>query len=284
VDIPKVDIPKVDIPKVDIPKVDIPKVDIPKVDIPKVDIPKVDIPLQTSAPVSQQRSWGWLFALLVIMAIIGAVLGILWYYIYGAGSENRLFQQHYTNAVTQTKHCESTGKCVDALGVANQAKNSAETMEEHRKVDSLLAKIKRKQEEVKGRGLLNAPEPTDKGKDDLVKGGISKTATPPSPKNGQPTANPKTTAPTPKTTASSKTSSTTASSTSTETSVTPPTTTKTTEAVKPPQTTSTTIKSSATSPTTSKPVTTATTTLKPSGATTTSKPQTTTPSSTASTK
>lgn len=145
-------------------------------------IPKVEV----SQP---KRGNGWIWVLLLSCLIVGGVCGWIWYNLYGNGSDNELFRNYYVTAAEKVKQCEETGKCAEAKGVTNQARVAAETMEEHRRVDSLQVRIVRKEEEVRKKATFNAPdEITDKGKDDTRAAGSpkSQTPTPKAPQNGLP--------------------------------------------------------------------------------------------------
>ena len=129
-------------------------------------------------PPSPKKTKYWLIGGIVGAVIVLGTIGLLWYYISGPGSANVQFQKYYTQALAKISICEKTGKCTDAKGLANQAKSAAETMAEHKKADSLIARVSRKEEEVKKHSTLNVPEPTDKGKVDDKAAGSPKSKTP----------------------------------------------------------------------------------------------------------
>lgn len=184
--------------------------------------PKVEAAMPT-VEMSQPKSGNsWIWVLLIACLIVGGVCGWIWYNLYGSGSDNELFRNYYTVAAEKVKNCEETGKCAEAKGVTNQARVAAETMEEHRRVDSLQVRIAKKEDEVRKKATFNAPdEITDKGKDDTRAAGApkSQTPTPKAPQNGLPS---KVTSP--KTTTSTKPSTTSAVTTKTSATTTKPST------------------------------------------------------------
>ncbi len=147
----------------------------PVVEIPSFPKAELSTPVTPPAPVKNKGwiLWGILLGLLLI-----SLCGVLWYFIEGPGAANTNFEKYYTSALEKVAQCEKVEKCTEAKGVVNQAKSAAETMKEHEKADSLMARVLRKEAEIRKKATINVPEPTDKGKADDNADGNPKSKTP----------------------------------------------------------------------------------------------------------
>lgn len=155
--------------------------------------PVTETPVVAAAPSAQlppKKGVPWV-AIAIAAFFIFAVMGTLWYFMDGPGSKNTLFEDYYAKAQSALPPCLEHGKCETAKGIAGQAKTAAETREEHKLADDILAKIKKKEDEIraqKEQKVINAPTTLDQGKADPNPSGLpkSKTDAPASPTNGKP--------------------------------------------------------------------------------------------------
>lgn len=150
-----------------------PVIEVPPIPNPELAAPEVKIPVAEPAKSKAWILWGILLGILLI-----TLLGILWYFIDGPGAANKNFEKYYASALDKVAQCEKVERCNEAKGVVNQAKSAAETMQEHEKADSLMARVLRKEAEIRKRSVINVPEPTDKGKADEKADGNPKSKTP----------------------------------------------------------------------------------------------------------
>ena len=163
-----------------------PKIEMPIIaEMPPQMPPKVETP-PYSPPPSQKKGFPMLMFLAGAALIVLIVCAVLWYYIYGPGTENRHFRTYYENAQAKVKECETNGRCLEAKGAVNQANDAAETPEEFKKVQALTAIIHKKEDEVKQKDRLLSPEPMDKGKMEGATPPKTGTPTPKSPANVPP--------------------------------------------------------------------------------------------------
>lgn len=162
-----------------------PSIKVPPIHNPEIPLvserPNIKPPVVEEMPAPKKKNWV-LWGVMIGFVLTG-IFAILWYFTEGPGSTNTHFETYYKKAQAQVaEQCEKLGKCSEAKGVVNQAKSAAETMEEHRLADSLLARVMRKEDEIRKKATLNVPdpEPTDKGKSDEKAEGNpkSKTVTP----------------------------------------------------------------------------------------------------------
>lgn len=208
------ELPKVETPITVAPTKEIPPKEIPLVETPPPPIPTLEV---SQIPTENKGGRTWLWVLIAAIIIVGSACAWMYIELYGEGAKNELFENYYKVAAEKVKYCEETGKCAEAKGAKNQAKVAAETMEEHRLVDSLDARISRKEEEVRRKSTINSPkELTDKDKEDTRAEGTpkSQTPTPKSPQNVAPTKATTSTTATTKPVTSPKTTTTVATTTS----------------------------------------------------------------------
>lgn len=181
---------KTEIPKIETPKIETPKVEIPVIP-PVSPQPQVNAPTYTPEP-QPSKAFPIVMFLAGVAVLLLLVSGVLWYYVYGPGTENKRFKKYYENAQEKVKQCESNGRCLDAKGAVNQAKDAAETPDEFKQVDALMVIIRKKEDEVMQKDRLLSPEPMDKGKVETGETPKSPTATPKSPANVPPVKDTKT--------------------------------------------------------------------------------------------
>lgn len=176
--------------KTEIPKIDTPKVETPVIP-PVSPQPQVNEPAYTPEP-KPSKAFPIVMFLAGIAVLLLVVSGVLWYYVYGPGTENKRFKNYYENAQEKVKQCESNGRCLEAKGAVNQAKDAAETPDEFKKVEDLMVIIRKKEDEVMQKDRLLSPEPMDKGKVETGETPKSPTATPKAPTNVPPSKEVKT--------------------------------------------------------------------------------------------
>lgn len=148
--------------------------------------PQTPTPPTYTPPSEPKKAFPILMFLAGVAIILLLVSGVLWYYIYGPGTENTRFKEYYVNAQNKVKQCESNGRCLDAKGAVNQARDAAETPDEFKKVEELMNTVTKKEDEIKQKDRLLSPEPMDKGKVETGTTPKSPTPTPKAPANVPP--------------------------------------------------------------------------------------------------